>query len=236
MKLAIVLAFDEGFLPGAETLLYSLRKHNSLPVGTEIVLIAERDMDIGEHRFIEIPVGRYSATMLWMMEIYKKTLFGQYDRLIFTDVDTLVVDDISYLWSEALYEKDFWAVSEDGEYIFAGLVVLNKSFWERAHCPYRRMRKMIRAMNDQNALNMFLKESPEVKRGFLPSEYVGVIYRLRHKENWRHGARILHFAGRPEPWTEPGHRRRRRRLHFQPAVDLWRQYYGEAKLGRTVFG
>ena len=173
---------------------------------------------------------------------YKLEVFNLrgYDRLLYLDCDTLVLDDISSLWDPAAYtEKDFYAVRETADMgvppamvgtLNTGVMLINRPLLcEGVH---RRMLDIARTGEsydggDQGVVNGYLDQEPRVSVGHLDSGYNTMVV-VKNRGQWdrfKDRVKILHFTNRSKPWAADH--------HLDPLFDpefkrLWDEAYASS--------
>lgn len=126
-KICIVSVFDRHYKEAGKTLFNSIRRHTNCD-GIDFKVITSDDEVLNEWgkencHFVtndiknkysnvqyskELPVEKY-ATSWYRYEIFSMT---DYDRVICIDSDCICVEDISYLFSEELYQYDLISVED----------------------------------------------------------------------------------------------------------------------------
>lgn len=213
-----------GFGAGLRACVNSLRRHHAkLP--PIIVLRPEGDgptlADVDEVRtfdpapYAQIPV----ASSYWGREtFYKLALFALrgFERVVYLDCDTLVLDDVSALWDDGQHaDADLYAVRETRDMgvltsalgkLNSGVLVLNRALLSAD--VHRRMIEIARAgtsydAGDQGILHQFLEENPQLRVGELdPAFNVMVIWKKCGRwEQIEDRVRILHYVNGFKPWS-----------------------------------
>jgi hypothetical protein len=173
-------------------------------------------------------------------EVYfKLELFNLrgYERVIYLDCDTIVLDDIATLWNLNEYsESSFYAMRESWEMgvhpdvvgkFNTGVMIVNRPLLtENTH---RRMLEIACEGTsydggDQGVINRYLDEMTGARPGELDAAY-NVLVRARRCGNWdafKEQIRILHYVNRSKPWA----RDHERDLLFDPELKrLWDEAY-----------
>jgi hypothetical protein len=213
-----------GYGAGLRACVNSLRRHHAdLP--PIIVLRPEGEgptlADVDEVRtfdpapYAQIPI----ASTYWGREtFYKLALFALhgFERVVYLDCDTLVLDDVSALWDPNQHaDADLYGVHEsrdmgsDGRAlgkVNTGVLVLNRPLLSPD--IHRRMIEIAGSGasydgGDQGALGVLLEESPQLRVGALDPAY-NVMVGWKKFGRWEQiedRIRILHFANGFKPWS-----------------------------------
>ena len=237
-----------GYGAGLRACVHSLRRrHQKLPpivvlrpAGQELTLADVDDViPIDPEPYMSIPAtGTY-----WGLEIYYKlevfNLRG-YERILYLDCDTLVLDDISALWDMRNYaSKGLYAVREAADMgghpavvgkFNSGVMIINPPL-----LPENTFDRMIEIAGraetydgaDQGIMNTFLEQESWASVGVLnPAYNVMVVIKKRgHWVRYKDGIKILHFTNYLKPWV-PNH-------HQDPLYEpefkrLWNEAYAVA--------
>jgi lipopolysaccharide biosynthesis glycosyltransferase len=216
-----------GYGAGLRACVQSLRRrHQKLPPVLLLrsdhgVTLADVDevLPIDTSAYAGVPFGDY-----WGVEVYYKLdVFNvsQYERVVYLDCDTVVLDDISDLWDMSRYsEKNFYAVRETadmgvhpiviGKYN-TGVMVINRSLL--GGNAYRRMLQIARGGQsydeaDQSVINQYLEQESGANPGELDDEY-NVMVSVKKYGKWHkveNRIKILHYTNRLKPWAPDHHR------------------------------
>lgn len=170
------------------------------------------------------PYARMPSRSYYGPEVYHKLeIFAlrQFDRLVYLDCDTIVLDDISRLWDlEAFADHAVYAVRETDSMgvhpavvgkCNTGVMVINPRLLPET--AYDRLLEIARQsgsydLGDQGVINAYF-ERAGLTPGELDPEYnvfVSVRARGRWSEVVRRPVRILHYVNLIKPWV-PGHDR-----------------------------
>lgn len=237
MKKALITLMDDDFIVGAKCFLKSLLKYNpwfDLPF---IVLDAGlsdygRSDLLSQYSKIEIrpvEVKNYENIKLnktsdrlkktfWTLDVFIQTDF---DRLVFIDMDTVVLDDISELFDctdDIAGAKAYDAKRDDlRRTINTGVFVVNKRFINNK--TYKELLQRARngfSMPDQAVINHYFdKNMAYINKGF------NVEKRMISTRKYRHvldKIKIMHFVAH-KPWQddrEPG---------FEKFEQIWWEHY-----------
>ncbi len=152
-------------------------------------------------------------------EVYLKLeLFNLrgYERVVYLDCDTIVLDDIAPLWNMNEYaERSFYAVRESREMgvhpdvvgkFNTGVMVVNRPLLnQRTH------RRMLEVAcegtsydgGDQGVINRYLDEMPGADPGELDAAYnvPACARRYGQWDTFKDRIRILHYTNRLKPWA-----------------------------------
>ena len=193
------------------------------------------------------PLAHYTIdtyTRLWVSEFFPPDV----DRVLYLDVDTVVLGSISALWTTELEGALMGAVdipgadrgvtrlgmrAEDG-YFNAGVLVIDLAQWRASHAEniiinYIR-NNPDRVLYDQDALNACFHGS--TKRLDYKWNVIRPFYRdppvlpLKRAEldAIRREARIIHFNGGSKPWSYFCDHPRRTEYHRYLLMTEWRDY------------
>lgn len=153
---------------------------------------------------------------------YKLEVFNlrHFDRILYLDCDTIVLDDISALWDLRRYTgADLYAVRESADmgvqsmalhHLQAGVMVINRRLLgPDVHQRLLRVATSISSYDggDQGVINRFVRDAPDVTAAELETCY-NVMVLAKKYGRWDihgRGIRILHFVNRLKPWS-PLHR------------------------------
>jgi hypothetical protein len=213
-----------GYGAGLRACVNSLRRHhaNLPPI---IVLRPEGEgptlADVDEVRtFDPAPYAQISiANTFWGREtLYKLELFALrgFERVVYLDCDTLVLDDVSALWDpDQFADADLYAVHESREMgsgsmalgkVTTGVLVLNQPLFSPD--VHRRMIEIADSRAsyygaDQGVLHVLLEESPQLRVGALDPAYNVMVgwKKLGRWEQIEDRIRILHFVNCFKPWS-----------------------------------
>jgi hypothetical protein len=218
-----------GYGAGLRACVNSLRRHHATlpPI---IVLQPEGDgatlADVDEVRsFDPAPYAAIAPlNTYWGSEIfYKFAVFAlrDFERVVYLDCDTLVMDDVSALWDldqhadAAVYgvreTQDMGTLAMMLEKVNTGVLVLNRPLLSPD--VHQAMIEIARAGttydgSDQGVVNHFLEERPQLRVGALDPAYNVMVTwkKLGRWEQIRDQVRILHFVNKFKPWV-PHHAR-----------------------------
>jgi hypothetical protein len=158
----------------------------------------------------------FGREVFYKLEVFR--LRG-YDRVIYLDCDTLVVDDISPLWDPARYnERPFFAAREQADMgvhdsvlgkFNTGVMVINRPVmgevvWQRMVDIARRGASY--DGGDQGVINAYLNDA-EGQAGELDAGF-NVLVRAKKEGQWdvyRHRLKVLHFVNALKPWSSEHH-------------------------------
>jgi hypothetical protein len=217
-----------GFAAGLRACVQSIRRlHTDVPpifvlrpAGQELT-IADVDevIPFDPRPYEAIPcAGLYfGREVFFKLEVFR--LRG-YERIVYLDCDTLVVDDISPLWDPAQYfERDFYAVREQADMgvhpsvcdkFNTGVMVINRPLI--ADAVYHRMFEIARSGTsydggDQGVINAYLGQEGDHVMGELDAGY-NVLVRAKKAGQWevfRDRLKVLHFVNGLKPWAPDHH-------------------------------
>jgi lipopolysaccharide biosynthesis glycosyltransferase len=182
----------------------------------------------------------------WGPEIYYKlevfNLRG-YERILYLDCDTIVLDDISSLWDMKLYtEKSLYAVRETAEMgvhpflvgkFNTGVMLVNRPLLpEGAYCRLLDIARSGDSFDggDQGVIDRYLDQEQGTSAGELDAAYnVMVVVKKRGQwDQYKNRIKILHFTNHLKPWAPDHHLDR----GFDPEFKrLWDEEYGLEKPG-----
>ncbi|WP_167507024.1 MULTISPECIES: glycosyltransferase family 8 protein [unclassified Mesorhizobium] len=245
----IVTASDNNFVPGLFLFIFSAWIHNReakfvvIDAGiepasvTELRRFCERNgidcqlIQADAKRISDLPTrGKLLTTATYARILIPEILPGC-DKAIYMDADTLVVSDLSALWSADLGDNlvagviDGFVEQEElddtetsrNEYINAGVLAMNLVAWRREGIADRVFAKLRETAKprylDQTALNT-------VVRGrvlFLGREWN--FFSERYVEIERRLPKVIHYAGSAKPW-------RYRRVPFADVFNFYRTLSG----------
>jgi lipopolysaccharide biosynthesis glycosyltransferase len=169
--------------------------------------------DAAPYASIPFTGSYYGPEIYFKLELFN--LRG-YDRVVYLDCDTIVLDDISPLWNLNEYaERNFYAVRESREMgvhpdvigkFNTGVMVVNRPLL--AESTHRRMLEVACEGTsydggDQGVINRYLDEMPGAGAGELDAGY-NVLVRARrfgHWDSFKDRIRILHYVNRVKPWA-----------------------------------
>jgi hypothetical protein len=217
-----------GYGAGLRASVRSLRRrHRELP---PVVVLVPRDQppplaDVDE--VIRFDPGPYGPVPPWSSyfgrEIYYKLevfhLRG-YDRIVFLDCDTVILDDISPLWDLGCYaDRGLYAVRETAEMgvtpdrfgrINTGVMVINRALLgSRTHLALLDIARTGTSPDgsDQGVLELYLARTPDVEVGELDDSY-NVLVVVKQFGDWarfQHRIKILHYVNHRKPWAADHH-------------------------------
>ncbi|HVS14845.1 MAG TPA: glycosyltransferase [Thermoanaerobaculia bacterium] len=162
---------------------------------------------------------RASSTYFGREVFHKLEVFNLrgYERVIYLDCDTVVLDDISPLWDPGEYrDLPFYAVRETAEQgvhpatrgkLNTGVMVINRPLLDgRAHDQMLTIADSRRSYDggDQGVVNAYLENAGHGIAGELDPSY-NVLVRAKRFGKWellRDRIRILHYVNRWKPWSE----------------------------------
>ena len=140
-----------------------------------------------------------------------------FDRLVYFDLDTLIVDDVSELWDPNRYaDKDLYAVREEARYggrspmighLNSGVMILNRAMLDgRIFQTALSLARAGRSLDagDQGVINALLSDASQ---GLAVGELDPMLNVLVNDITLESGlfskvpARILHFTGNFKPWN-----------------------------------
>jgi hypothetical protein len=224
MKTAIVtMVIGEDFARGAEVLFHSLARCG-LPDSAERIVIGPDQCSFAKavpitYDYSDIPVERRSQFIHNANKFFALTL--PYDRIICVDSDMLCVGDCSYLWSDRLGRRPFYACRDTAaihwheESILrlqlaetllfnCGVYVYHPAQLPRLHDDMLRLIRngFLRSYSggEQGYLNHYM-QLKHVEVGWLPAEYNYCMdeHMTRVPEL---AIKLLHFAGQyGKPWN-----------------------------------
>jgi glycosyl transferase family 8 len=167
-----------------------------------------------------------------------------FDRIVYFDLDTLIVDDVSELWDPNRYaEKDLYAVREEARYggrspmighLNSGVMILNRAMLDgRMFQTALSLARAGRSLDagDQGVINALLSDA---SHGLAVGELDPMLNVMVNDITLESGmlselpARILHFTGNFKPWSqgvESG-------VPYGPAMRrLWLEHTGASSQG-----
>lgn len=240
MKIALVSMMDDNFIPGFVGFYESVNQNSPAILQYEWVFI-----DVGISVQNKELMKMYKPDIKFVFpkkENYKKINFKktspklqntyykldiigmtEYDRIVFIDMDVLVLGDISYLFQIDDPIAGVSCYSAGGDQlrseINTGVVVINKPFInEEYYKNILRLSQQGFSMPDQKAINKFFRGKIKI----LPKEYNMEKRIINSKRwNWRE-AKILHFVSR-KPWSKG--KPSGNNVGFEVMENLWWQYY-----------
>lgn len=232
LPLAVVLhSLIERLRPGAAAKLYLI--HEGFPpetidligsiVETEAVVASPEQIAAAPHR------GRFPRQAAYPI-LLPELLPSSVERVLFLDVDLLVMDDVSELWETDLEDHVFGAapdgavpkcsaargvkgwrelgIPEHSAYFNCGVLLIDLPRWrERELTPrihdYLRKTERVDFLH-QEALNAVAWNDwrPVDRRWNLLASLDGRSYQSPDRTEWRNPG-IVHFAGRMKPWRGP---------------------------------
>jgi len=214
-----------GYAAGLRASVQSLRRRH--PDAPPIVLLTSgrgvtlADVDeilpFDDSRYAGMPSrSYYGAEIYHKLEIFN---LRQFDRIVYLDCDTIVLDDISRLWDMSEFaDKGVYAVRETESMgvhaavvgkVNTGVMVVNTRLLPDQ--TYSNLLQIARDagsydLGDQGVLNRYLERIGQ-PAGELEPEYnvlVSSKTRGRWEEVVQRPIRILHYVNFIKPWT-PGH-------------------------------
>jgi len=216
-----------GYAAGLRACVQSLRRRH--PDAPPIVLlrsgIGVTLADVDEIRpFDDSRYARMPSRSYYGAEIYHKLeIFNlrQFDRIVYLDCDTIVLDDISRLWDmNEFTDKGLYAVRETesmgvheaviGKFNTGVMVVNTRLLPEQTYSNLLQIAREAGSydLGDQGVINRFLERIGQ-PGGELDPEY-NVLVSTKTRGRWEEVAlrpiRILHYVNFIKPWT-PGHER-----------------------------
>lgn len=243
MKKALVTLLDDGFFIGLECFMKSLLKTNpwfdldfiildnglSQKIKTKILKIYKKTkfVPIQKQYYTSVKFGRTAKRL--QATYYTFDLFIQtgYDRLVFIDMDTLVMGDIRELWD---CEGDFVGCKAYDrrhdrliDTINSGVFSVGKKHINSG--MYKRLIAMSangHSMPDQVVLNTMFKNDLT----YFNKSY-NVEKRMLGTKNFAHimdKIRILHFVG-AKPWENP--KPSKSEEAYGPLEKLWEDCYND---------
>jgi hypothetical protein len=162
--------------------------------------------------------GYFGREVFYKLEVFRPR---GYDRVLYLDCDTIVLDDIAPLWDDQEYaDKPFHAVRESRDMgvhpavvgkFNTGVMLINRPLL--ADGTYRRLLAIARIGlsydgGDQGVINDYLGEPHNIDAGELDSAY-NVLVRARRFGHWdifKDRIKILHYVNRRKPWASDHHR------------------------------
>jgi lipopolysaccharide biosynthesis glycosyltransferase len=217
-----------GFAAGLRACVHSIRRRHAevppilvlRPAGQEVTLAdidAVLPFDPRPYDFIPRTSQYFGREVFYKLELFR---LSGYERIVYLDCDTLVLDDISALWDLARYsDRPFYAAREEAamgvhpsvtDKFNTGVMVINRPLLSGA--VYDRLFDLARRgasydAADQGVINAFLEqEGPEVA-GTLDASY-NVPIRAKKEGRWetyKDRVRVLHFATGLKPWAAEHH-------------------------------
>jgi lipopolysaccharide biosynthesis glycosyltransferase len=139
-----------------------------------------------------------------------------FDRIVYFDLDTLIVDDVSELWDPSRYaDKDLYAVREEARYggrapmighLNSGVMIINRPMLDRS--AFQTALSLARAgvsldSGDQGVINVILSDA---SHGFAAGDLDPMLNVMINDITLGSGilrtipVRILHFTGNFKPW------------------------------------
>ena len=243
--LAIAISFDQGYVPFAYVLIASIFQHNA---GSAITIhalapevaaadqkaltafVADRNgqmhfyaLDAAATRGFALPVHE---TSYFTLANYYRLFFADLvpeslAKLLYLDIDTLVVGNLQRLFATELGEFAIGAVQDTemhlrsdlgltskSDYFNSGVLLMNLPQWRRQRVTERacdiavRYPEKVRGWVDQDALNMLFQGTwyrlnwrYNVLNGYVPHDLPKRDYRQFLTDKT-----IIHFTGTPKPW------------------------------------
>jgi lipopolysaccharide biosynthesis glycosyltransferase len=214
-----------GYAAGLRACVQSLRRRHSdlppilvlRPAGQELTLADVDEVipfDSGPYRSIPRTSHYFGREVFFKLDVFN---IRGYDRIVYLDCDTVVLDDISPLWDPALYaDRPFYAVRERSEMgvhpsVFekfnTGVMVINRSLLtgEAYRCLLDMARRGVTYdRGDQGVINAYV-DQPGVPHaaGDLDACY-NVFVQAKKVGQWelfRNRVKVLHFVNRLKPWA-----------------------------------
>ena len=211
---------DDNFVIGYEAFIKSFLHNNSWFDYDFVILdvgLSDNSRDVicsyyDKIKFIKPNKGNYRdvnfnktheklRNTYYTLDVFNQT---DYDRIVFIDMDTVVLDDISELFQ---FEGGFGAVKsynakfdELNDSINSGVFVVNKQYInERTYYDLIRVARPGYSMPDQKTINKFFRGKME----FFNKSY-NVEKRMLHTKKYKHildKIKILHFVS-SKPWQQ----------------------------------
>lgn len=141
-----------------------------------------------------------------------------FDRIVYFDLDTLIIDDVSELWDPSRYtDKDLYAVREEARYggrspmighLNSGVMIINRPMLDGR--TFQTALSLARAgvsldAGDQGVINAILSDA---SHGFVAGDLDSMLNVMVNDITLGSGilptipVRILHFTGNFKPWTQ----------------------------------
>lgn len=167
-------------------------------------------------------IGQYSKDIylrLWVEEFFDESV----DKVLYFDIDTLVVDDITPLWNTLMDNAVIAAVDipfsdshkrchlpAEYNYFNSGVLLFNVQIWKEERCrqqllEFLKLNKDIALNPDQDALNgcfydrrITLDYRYNLISPFFRKQTLNEIKQLKNSEVER--AVVIHFNGISKPW------------------------------------
>jgi lipopolysaccharide biosynthesis glycosyltransferase len=216
-----------GFAAGLRACVQSIRRRHPdgppifvlRPAGQELTM-ADVDgvipFDPAPYESIPCTGHYFGREVFYKLELFKQRRF---DRIVYLDCDTLVVDDISALWDPAQFnDRSFYAVREHAimgvpPELFGkfntGVMVINRPLL----CD-RVFDRLMQIANsgvsydggDQGVINAYMDEA-DLAAGDLDAAY-NVLVRAKKEGEWnalKDRLKVLHFVNGLKPWSDEHH-------------------------------
>lgn len=240
MKIALATLLDDNFIIGLRIFIKSLLKNNPW-FNYDFIVFDGGLSESGKKRILEfydkiiikkINKDNYKnvrwskVNKLLKISVYKMENFRlyDYDRIVYMDVDMLVIGDISELFN---FEGDIggcrqYKTSLDGlaKNINAGVYVINKNLInEETYKGLIKASEYGYNMADQIPLNNYFRNRMTI----LPKMY-NVEKRILHTKNCKDilkNARVIHYVG-SKPWQliKPN----KQEMQYKELEDIWKSY------------
>ncbi|GCF95645.1 glycosyl transferase family 8 [Enterococcus florum] len=275
-ELPIVTAADENYAPFLSVMIRSLLEKTSKDTPIRFYVIddalsdssKEKLMQTAAHysdsaviQFVQVDKSVYedflvsdhiTTTAYFRISMPKLLAKKNYEKILYIDADTLILDDITKLYHQSLQGKTIGAVIDPGQtkalkrlgvdstdyYFNSGVMVIDVASWNQQHITERTIEylktngdKII--YHDQDALNAVLYENwaPFHPRWNMQSSLISAkhpapneAYDQLYKEG-RALPAVVHFTGHDKPWnTLVGH----------PYQDLYMDLLNESIFEKVV--
>lgn len=241
MKKALITLLDDAFVIGTVAFLKSLKKHNPwfdmpfvvLDLGLspkpkatiESLYDNVRFVPVKKKNYKRVKFNRTAARLRNTYYTFDVFLRSEYDRVVFIDMDTVVLGDISELWDT---KHDFagckaYNAGKDTliNTINSGVFSVSKKHLNRR--MYERLIAMSargHSMPDQTVLNnAFRREMQYFNKSY------NVEKRMLHTKKYIHileKMRILHFVG-SKPWEDV--KPNKQEARYGRMEKIWKKYY-----------
>jgi hypothetical protein len=216
-----------GFAAGLRACVNSIRRRHAAvppiialrPAGQQLTFADVDDViefDPAPYESIPCKKFYFGREVFYKLEVFR---FRGYDRVIYLDCDTLVVDDIASLWDPMQFaDAPFFAVREQAAMgvhasvigkFNTGVMVINPSLM--SDVVWQRMVDIARRGDsydggDQGVINAYLDDegglAGELDAGF------NVLVRAKKEGQWdvyRSRLKVLHFVNALKPWSAEHH-------------------------------
>lgn len=235
----IAIGCNRAFLPGLQTLLFSLRHHN--PDHPPVVVISSDLESAPEgcvlHRVDPKDYAGCKCPQRWEASWHKLDAFrlGRPGPCILLGADNLVVGDVSELWRETPYlMRSTPGGNMDGRGINSDCIVLAESLlteenWKRLVTFGRN--GLSNNWADQGALDRLMVEDG-IQVDWLPEKYNTMKRKYRHRAlDPADDVRMIHYVGR-KPWktgNQPsGLEKSGGEEGYEQMEALWMEWYKRA--------